>query len=332
VPAPPAASPAASPRWATVALVATTAIWGGSFLMGKVALEELTPADTALWRFLIAGVSFLPLVRRVPRPATAREWGHVALAALLGVPLLFVLQLEGLSRTTATKSALMIGTLPPMAALVAVVALGERLTARVAVSLLLSCAGLALVIGLPGAGGSLTGDLLVILSVAVSVAFIMLSRPLTVRLGALGTSVWTMLLGAAWLLLLVPLWKGVPHVPQKPSTWAALLGLGVACTTVAQPLWNVGLRALGAARASLFVNLEPVFGALLGVLVLREPFGLGLAAGGGLVLAAALLAAWEPSPAPSADSEAAFGHDELIVDAAATEGGGLAADLPAYRE
>ncbi len=54
--------------------------------------------------------------------------------------------------------------------------------------------------------------------------------------------------------------------------------------------WNVGLKHLGAARAGLFVNLEPLVGALLGVGLLGEHFGAGAVVGGALILAAALLA------------------------------------------
>lgn len=302
---------------APLALVGATAIWGGSFLMGKVALRELSPGATVLWRFLVAALVLLPLVRSAPRPASARDAGLFVLAAFLGVPALFLLQVEGLARTTATKAALLIGALPPMAALAAVALLGERLTGRVVASLVLSCAGLGLVVGLPGAGGSPLGDGLVLASVAVSVAFILLSRPLLARYGAAPTMVWTMLLGALWLVLLVPLREGVPPLPRQPATWAALVGLGVGCTAVAQGWWNVGLNALGAARASLFVNLEPVFGALLGVFLLHEPVGLGLGAGAALVLVAALLAAAEPA---AADPET-FDRADLVAEAAAAEGG-----------
>lgn len=305
---------ASTRRRATLALVGATALWGGSFLMGKVALRELSVGHVVLWRFLLASAVFALLARRMPRPASARDAALFALAAFLGIALLSILQVEGLARTTATKAALMIGTLPPMAALAAVVVLRERLSGRVLASLALSCAGLALIIGMPGAGGSALGDLLVIVSVAVSVVFILLLRRLTVRYGALASSVWIVLLGTLWLALLVPLREGLPPVPQQASTWAALLGLAVGCTVLAQPMWNYGLRAHGAARASLFVNLEPTFGAILGVLVLGDPVNAGLLGGAPLVLAAALLAAWEP--------QAASPTDTLIAEAAAAEGAG----------
>ncbi|MCA0270298.1 MAG: DMT family transporter [Bacteroidetes bacterium] len=311
-------------RWAAAALVGATALWGSSFLFGKVALRELSAGHTVLWRFVLAALVFLPFAFRVPRPASIREAGRFALAALLGIVMISLLQVEGLARTTATKAALMIGTLPPMAAVAAVVVLRERLSARVVVSLVLSCVGLAFVIGAPdGGGGSAVGDLLVVASVAVSVVFILVLRSLTVRYGALATSVWLVLFGAAWLVLLVPLRDGPPPVPTRPATWAALVGLAVLCTGVSQPLWNAGLRTLGAARASLFVNLEPTFGVLLGVLVLGEPVSTGLLVGAPLVLAAAVLAALDGHADPDT-----FGSDDLIAEAASAEGGTVAEPLP----
>lgn len=310
-------------RWAVAALVGATALWGASFLFGKVALRELSVGHTVLWRFLLAAHVFLPFAFRVPRPTSIREAGRFALAALIGIVVLSVLQVEGLARTTATKAALMIGTLPPMAAVAAVVVLRERLSARVIVSLVLSCVGLAFVIGAPGGGGSALGDLLVVVSVAVSVVFILMLRSLTVRYGALATSVWLVLFGAAWLVLLVPLRDGPPPVPTRPATWAALAGLAVLCTGISQPLWNAGLRTLGAARASVFVNLEPTFGVLLGVLVLGEPVGTGLMVGAPLVLAAAVLAALDGHADPDT-----FGTDDLIAEAAASAARTVAEPLP----
>jgi drug/metabolite transporter (DMT)-like permease len=63
------------------------------------------------------------------------------------------------------------------------------------------------------------------------------------------------------------------------------------CTTAATLLWNRGVAQVPAARAGLFVNLEPALGALLGVLVLGETLGWSGAAGGAIIIGAAVAAA-----------------------------------------
>ncbi|HEY7574724.1 MAG TPA: DMT family transporter, partial [Thermoanaerobaculia bacterium] len=90
-----------------------------------------------------------------------------------------------------------------------------------------------------------------------------------------------------------------PDLPSSYLGWGALLGLGVACTAGSYALWNLGLERVPASRAGVYLNLEPVVGATLGVALLHEAVTAGLLAGGGLVLAASLLASL-PSRAPAA--------------------------------
>ena len=78
-------------------------------------------------------------------------------------------------------------------------------------------------------------------------------------------------------------------MPSDALTWGALAWLSIGCTAVANALWNVALRTLGAARAGVYVNLEPLVGAALGVALLGESLGAGALVGGACILGAALL-------------------------------------------
>jgi drug/metabolite transporter (DMT)-like permease len=83
-------------------------------------------------------------------------------------------------------------------------------------------------------------------------------------------------------------------VPQalaaSPTVWANLLFLGVGATGLAFLWYHDGIRALGAPRASIFINLVPVFATLLSTALLGETIGLALVAGGAMVLAGVVLA------------------------------------------
>jgi drug/metabolite transporter (DMT)-like permease len=72
----------------------------------------------------------------------------------------------------------------------------------------------------------------------------------------------------------------------------------VACTAGSYALWNLGLERVPPSRAGVYLNLEPVVGAALGVALLHDAVTAGLLAGGGLVLAASLLASL-PSRGPA---------------------------------
>src|SRR5689334_21742392 len=97
---------------AYLALAAAGSLWGTGFLLGKIALRELDVPHMLLYRLSLAALGFLPilLARRVR--IDRADWARVLAAAALGVPALFLLQFEGLARTTVSHAALMVGAAP----------------------------------------------------------------------------------------------------------------------------------------------------------------------------------------------------------------------------
>jgi len=110
-----------------LALAAAGCFWGTGFFFGKVALAEMPVATMILFRLAFACIGLLPILFW-DRPHFARsEWGWVLSASVLGVPVLFLVQFKGLSLTTVSHASLMIGTLPMLLAIAAVVFSRERL-------------------------------------------------------------------------------------------------------------------------------------------------------------------------------------------------------------
>lgn len=277
-----------SERAALAAVVAACVIWGSSFLLAKVALAELPVGHVVLWRFALAALVLIPWAVRGGLPAR-RDVPRVALSALLCVPVTFLPQFEGVARTTVASASLIVGTAPPLLALGAALFHGERPGRRGWSAVALSTAGLAVMVGMPGPGRTLTGDLLVFVSMVTTTAWVLVMIPLVARYGGLRATAWTVTLGALFQLPVAWL-DGVPALPATALGWAAIAGLGIGCTAGAYGLWNVGLERLPASRAGVYINLEPVVGAALGVMVLGEGTSAGLLGGGGLILAASVLA------------------------------------------
>lgn len=71
--------------------------------------------------------------------------------------------------------------------------------------------------------------------------------------------------------------------------WIALLFLGIFGTAITLVLFYAGVRRIGAARASVFINLVPVFAVALGVAILHEPLDASMIVGGALVVGGILL-------------------------------------------
>jgi drug/metabolite transporter (DMT)-like permease len=95
--------------------------------------------------------------------------------------------------------------------------------------------------------------------------------------------------GTLMLAIIVPVAFGVPPVAHiSGKAWAALLASGLLCTATTTLLWNWGLTQVPASQAGILLNMEPLIGSLLGVLVLGETLGTSAWLGGALILIAAV--------------------------------------------
>lgn len=285
-------------RAGIAALLAAATIWGISFVLAKVALAELAVPHVLLYRFVFAVVPFLPfLFRRGHRPRR-QDLGLFALTGFLMVPVTFALQVGGLTLTSATSAALLVGAGAPLLALAAVLFESERLGRRGWLSVVVSCLGVLLLVGIPGAGDDWRGNLMMFVSMIICTVWVIMSKRLMARYPALQATGWILLFGTCFLIPISLVWGGLPPVDVSALVWGSLLVLGLGCTTLAYVLWNWGVARVGAGRAGVYLNLEPIAGAAAGVLLLGDPIGAGMVLGGAAILGAAVIvskpAATEP--------------------------------------
>lgn len=277
-------------------------LWGTGFFWGRLALDEMSVDAMVLYRFLFASLGILPVALTQRVRFNGREWRMLLVAAAFGVPIQFLLQFHGLDRTTVSHAALMVGAMPVLLAAAAVLFAGERLDAIGWTALFASTCGTALVVlgGSRARAGNevptLAGDLLVIASLVVSLAWILLSKKLLQTHSAAIVSAYTILIGTGMLLAwdYSPLLLGRHVVPLPVAgvsarAWAALAISGVLCTATATLLWNWGIHHVPASRAGVFLNIEPALGSILGVELLGERLGPYAWLGGALIVGAAVV-------------------------------------------
>ena len=199
----------------------------------------------------------------------------------------FVLQFAGLALTPVSDASLIVGGFPLVMAIAAAWFQGERLSRLGWSAVLLSTVGVGLVVGSPGGGW--LGRCLILVSLVAAVAWVVLTKRLLRDYSPVAATAWVLALGAVMTLPITLLWDGLPTSGLSGTALASLLTLGIACTTVTFTLWNWGLQHVEASRAGVFVNLEPVVGAFLGVTVLGERLTSSGLMGGCLVVACAVL-------------------------------------------
>ena len=269
-------------------------LWSTGFYFGKVALTQLSVGHMVLYRFLFACIALVPIMRW---PAFSRkEWGLLAIASFLGIPLQFLIQFYGLSLTTVSHAALMVGTMPVILALGATIFTHERLNRLGWLALAGSTTGVALIVmggkrasGSVLGGPTLEGDLLVVGSMLIALGWILLNKRLVTRHSALSVTAWGLVLGTTMLAMWVLAQDGLPPVRGLSApVWWSLAASGVLCTAVTTLLWNWGNAHVPASRAGVFLNIEPALGSVLGVELLGDHLGPLAWVGGALIVIAAV--------------------------------------------
>lgn len=267
-------------RLAVLALVATMAVWGSSFVVTKLVLGQAGPFALTALRFGIGLLVLLPFAyRRGFRLRLALEPAFL-LFGLTGVALVYGLQTLALVFTSAANTALISAGVPAVAAVLARAFLKEYIPPARLLGIGLSVLGIGLVGGATpsGAGSSgtvLLGNSLMVGAVVAYGAYAVQGRALR-GVGGYPAVVATAASFAAGLLFLLPLAAGeviLFGAPELgPRGWLVLAYLGAGASALPIFLWNYALRHVPASAAALYINLVPVVG-LVSALLFGERVG-----------------------------------------------------------
>jgi O-acetylserine/cysteine efflux transporter len=286
-------------RAAIVALALAGTLWGLTVPLSKLGLGWLGAGWLAVARFAIAAPLLALVARRQLRSALTPA---VAAAGALGYGLVIVLQNAGIERTSVSHAALIVGAVPVLVAAITA-ATGRGSGGRLMWGgSLLALAGVGLVAGGGGAGTSLGGDLLVLLSVTMSASFIVAQPRLLARRDPAAVTAVQLGAGGLVALPLALLLEGAPPAPQSAAAVLAVLALALTGTMLAFWLFAWAQARVPAELAGAFVNLEPLVGALTGAVAFHDVVGPAQIAGGVAILAGIAIGAL---PRPGRDDHEA---------------------------
>ena len=274
-------------------LTLTAVFWGGTFVAGRIVAREVGPFSAAFLRFLTASICLVLITWRsegcLPLPGRKRLVPLILLG-LTGVLSYNVFFFLGLERIEAGRASLIIANNPVFITLFSALIFQDRLRPLAVAGILLSLSGAAVVItrGNPLAalqGGVGWGELFIFCCVLSWVAYSLIGKTVLTTLSPLVTVTWASLLGTAFLAMPACV-EGLPWeiVQYNGESWVGVLYLGLFGTVAGFVWYYQGIREIGPARASQFINLVPVSAVLLAALILDEALTFSLLAGGGLVL------------------------------------------------
>ena len=281
-------------------LVLPPLFWAGNAVVGRALVGHFPPLALSFWRWAFAFALLAPFAARAIREhrATLRaHWRVIVAVSFLGVGCYNSLQYLALQTSTAVNATLIGASSPVASLLVGALFFGGRVDGRQSVGAALSMAGV-LVVVVRGEPSNLlqlnlaAGDLIMLVATVLWSFYTWLLRGhrpplpitpfLTVQIG----------LGALMILPLYLIEYAVlQRVPEATAAnLAALVYVVLLPSIVAYYCWDRGVARAGAVLPMYFVNLTPVFAALLASFFLAEPIGGHHYAGGALILAGIHLA------------------------------------------
>ena len=240
-------------------------IWGLNFSFTKFALEQIPPLPFTAIRFLLASLLLALILRATEGGTQVRSSGlkRLVVLGLVGNTAYQLAFTVGLSRTTATNSALILSTVPTVVALLAG-ALGlERITSRMWVGIALGTLGVILVIATRGVGfdvKTLPGDLLTLSAVLCWAGYTVGLRRVPAGTTPLRVTAITTMAGTPLLVLAgIPGMASLPWAEIKTGAWLSLVYAAVLSLVVAYLLWNRSVKAVGGTRTAIYMCITPLF-------------------------------------------------------------------------
>ena len=274
-----------------VLFIAMSVIWGIPYLLIKVAVHDFSPVLVVFGRCLIGAALLLPftVARGQLRPAL-RHWKALLLFTAVEMALPWLLLSYGETRLSSSLTGLLVAAVPFVAALLGRLAGDEeRLTAVRYAGMGLGVVGIAALLGLDIGSVHLVPLLAVgLVIVGYATGPLIVTHALADVPGVAASAIALFVSAVVYAPFAIPRLGAVAHAPA--SAVLSVVGLGVVCTALAMALFFLLIREVGPQRALIITFVNPAVAVLLGVLLLGEPFTLGIALGLPLVLAGCVLA------------------------------------------
>ena len=274
-------------------LILATVIWGGTFVAGRIAVQDMGVFSIAFLRFAIATLLLFGISthrgQSIPK-LTPQEWIGIVFLGLTGILAYNAFFLGGLKLLPASRASLIVALNPIAIALSSAFIFRESLSKPKLFGILISLIGVSIILskGNPidliktGIG---TGDLLLFGCVASWVSYTLIGKQVLKTVSNLTATTYSCLIGCV-ALLPIALQEGLLSDMPKLSLNAILSTayMGILGTVVAFLWYSEGIRKLGTSRTAIFTNLVPTTAVLMGVIGLGEPFTMSIALGGALVI------------------------------------------------
>lgn len=271
-----------------IKLLVTAIFWGGTFIAGRVVAQDVAPFSAAFLRFAIASIFLLFITYKVENRLPRVRKGQVIPLLLLGMTGVFsynVFFFKGLKIIHAGRASVIIASNPVFIAFFASYLFKEKLSLAKFAGIIISVTGAVVVIsrGNPleifeGSAG--LGEVFIFFCVMSWVAYSLIGKAVMKDLSPLVSVAYSSVVGAIGLSIPAYLEGILQHFSHYTKMeWLGIFYLGFFGTVLGFVWYYEGIRAIGATKASQFINFVPISGVLLAFFLLAEPITPSLVVG-----------------------------------------------------
>jgi len=285
------------PAMLDLRLILVSLMWGVNFSAVKYALSDFYPLSFTIGRFALSSLflAFVLILRRESLRIERKDIGLMIRLGLLGITLYNILFMYGLNLTSASNSSLLISLSPLFAALIQGIAKKERIVFQSWLGILLSAAGVFLIVQRRPGGVSFTrhdlaGNLFTLGASVFWALYTIHAQPLLQKYSAVKVTAYSMATGT---MLLLPMslhelarqsWSEV-----SPASWAAFGFSSLVSGGIAYSLWYQGVQRYGVTRTIVYHYFVPLVAVLFATLFLGERISAAQITGGISILAGVAL-------------------------------------------
>ena len=275
--------------------------WGTSFAGVKIGLTYVSQVELVLTRLLIAASLFALILfvlrDKIDVRIKREDYGLLSWLAFIGVASYYPIQTLGVNMTITIHTALIMATSPILTAIMSVFMNNERMGKYTVVGILIAFTGVSMIImsGDNSAAAAnpnmIYGDLILLVNSFTWAYFTIKGSDLMKKYLPFVSMAYIFIVGTLMIIpfaVLYSIFCEPVNVLKAFTSGYELIGiflyLGALCSVYSYFFWYKAVKEIGPVKTSVFMYLNPLFAALVGITVLGEHVNMSSALGGILVL------------------------------------------------
>ncbi|MCC5465383.1 DMT family transporter [Pelosinus baikalensis] len=282
---------------ANLAMLVLVLLWGVSFSIIKIVVNEVPPITLAQIRFLIATIVLFTIFKKIEpssKPQKA-DLSKIALGGFLGITLYFYLQNTGVKLTTASNASLIASLTPILAITMDVIIFRTKISAVQVLGIVCATIGAYLAVTanrqVDFSSATFQGNLFMVAAMSSWALYTLLNKSLQSNYSGLCLITYQMLFATLFLTVMSFLEYDQWRIFSLEA-FGYILFLAVFSSALCYFLYGYALKKLDVTITTLYLNLVPVVGVFSGWCILDETILPIQILGGGIIISGILIINW----------------------------------------